>query len=100
MTIEVALIYIAAAIMLAIGALAAGLGIGMLSAHTMDGMARQPGVINELMTKYFMMVGLVDAFPVISLAMGLYLMFAVAGNAPPPPEVPPAQKNVLTFPQP
>jgi F-type H+-transporting ATPase subunit c len=77
MELAQALVYIAAALMLGLGGVGAALGIGVLGGHFLDGAARQPELVPMLRTNFFIVVGLTDALPVISIAMGLYLMFAV-----------------------
>jgi F-type H+-transporting ATPase subunit c len=72
-----ALIFIAAGLMLGLGALGAAVGIGVLGGRFLEGAARQPELIPMLRTQFFIVMGLTDALPVISIAMGLYLMFAV-----------------------
>ena len=72
-----ALLIIAAAIMLGLGAVGAAVGIGVLGGRFLEGAARQPELIPMLRTQFFIVMGLTDALPVISIAMGLYLMFAV-----------------------
>jgi F-type H+-transporting ATPase subunit c len=39
--------------------------------------ARQPELLPMLRTQMFIVMGLVDALPIIALAIGLYLVFAV-----------------------
>lgn len=68
--------FIAAGLMLGLGSIAAGIGIGILGGRFLEGAARQPELIPSLRTQFFIVMGLVDALPVISIAMGLYLMFA------------------------
>jgi F-type H+-transporting ATPase subunit c len=77
MELAQAMVYIAAALMLGLGAVGAALGIGNLGGRFLDGAARQPELVPMLRTNFFIVVGLTDALPVISIAMGLYLMFAV-----------------------
>jgi F-type H+-transporting ATPase subunit c len=72
-----AILYIAAGLMLGLGALGAAIGIGVLGGRFLEGAARQPELIPMLRTQFFIVMGLTDALPVISIAMGLYLMFAV-----------------------
>ena len=67
---------IAAAIMLAGGALGAGVGLGALGARFLEGVARQPDLTPLLRTQMFLVVALVDAIAMIAAAMGLYLLFA------------------------
>jgi len=72
-----AVVYIASGLMLGLGALGAAVGIGVLGGRFLEGAARQPELIPMLRTQFFIVMGLTDALPVISIAMGLYLMFAV-----------------------
>jgi F-type H+-transporting ATPase subunit c len=76
MELAVAIKFIAAGLMLGLGSVAAAIGIGVLGGRFMEGAARQPELIPVLRTQFFIVMGLVDALPVISIAMGLYLMFA------------------------
>jgi F-type H+-transporting ATPase subunit c len=77
---ENALLYIAAAIMMGLGALGAAVGIGILGGRFLEGVARQPELIPALRTQFFIVVGLLDALPVIAIAIGLYVLFAVIGG--------------------
>ena len=77
MELSQALGYIAAGLMLSLGAIGAAIGIGILGGRFLEGSARQPELIPVLRTQFFIVMGLTDALPVISVAMGLYLMFAV-----------------------
>ena len=77
MELAQAVVYIAAGLMLGLGALGAAVGIGVLGGRFLEGAARQPELIPMLHTQFFIVMGLTDALPVISIAMGLYLMFAV-----------------------
>jgi ATP synthase, F0 subunit c len=67
---------IGAGLMLGLGAVGAGVGIGVLGGRFLEGAARQPELIPMLRTQFFIVMGLVDALPVIAIAMGLYVMFA------------------------
>lgn len=77
---EQALLYIAGGIMLGFGALGAAVGIGILGGRFLEGVARQPELIPVLRTQFFIVMGLVDALPVIAIAIGLYVLFAVVGG--------------------
>lgn len=77
MELSQAIVFIAAGLMLGLGALGAAVGIGVLGGRFLEGAARQPELIPMLRTQFFIVMGLTDALPVISIAMGLYLMFAV-----------------------
>ncbi len=80
MTQEIALLYIAASIMLGVGATGAAIGIAVLGARFLEGIARQPEMLGMLRTQFFIVIGLVDALPIIAIAMGLYVLFAVVGG--------------------
>jgi F-type H+-transporting ATPase subunit c len=67
---------IAAAIMLAGGALGAGIGVGILGGRFLEGAARQPELAPMLRTQLFVVFALVDAIAMIAAAMGLYLLFS------------------------
>jgi len=75
-----ALLYVAGAIMMGLGALGAAVGIGILGGRFLEGAARQPELIPMLRTQFFIVMGLVDALPVIAIAIGLYVLFAVVGG--------------------
>ena len=81
MTDAIALLYIAGALMLGIGAAGAAVGIGILGARFVEGIARQPEMLGMLRTQFFIIMGLVDALPIIAIAIGLYVLFAVVGCA-------------------
>ena len=63
------LIYIAGALMMGLGALGAAIGIGNLGGKYMEGIARQPELIPMLRTQMFIVLGLVDAVPMISVCL-------------------------------
>ncbi|MGV8577215.1 F0F1 ATP synthase subunit C [Pseudomonas aeruginosa] len=68
----------AAAVMMGLAAIGAAIGIGILGGKFLEGAARQPGLIPLLRTQFFIVMGLVDAIPMIAVGLGLYVMFAVA----------------------
>lgn len=73
-----ALLYIAGALMMGLGAVGAAVGIGILGGKFLEGAARQPELIPMLRTQFFIVMGLVDAVPMIGVGLGLYVLFAVA----------------------
>ncbi|MFC6670620.1 F0F1 ATP synthase subunit C [Marinobacterium aestuariivivens] len=73
------LLYIAASLMLGLGAIGAAIGIGILGGKFLEGAARQPELVPLLRTQFFIVMGLVDAIPMIGVGLGLYVLFAVAG---------------------
>lgn len=68
---------VAAGIMLAGGALGAGIGLGILGAKFLEGAARQPELAPMLRTQMFIVLGLVDALAIVATAMGLYVLFVL-----------------------
>ena len=72
------LLYMAAAVMMGLAAIGAAVGIGILGGKFLGGAARQPDLIPLLRTQFFIVMGLVDAIPMIAVGLGLYVMFAVA----------------------
>jgi F-type H+-transporting ATPase subunit c len=75
---ETGLLYLAGALMLGMGAMGAALGIGLLGGRFLEGAARQPELIPVLRTQFFIVMGLVDAIPMIAVGLAMYVMFAVA----------------------
>ena len=76
---ENALLYVAGAFMLGLGAVGASIGVGVLGGKFLEGVARQPELLPMLRTQLFIVLGLVDAVPMISVGLGLFVIFAVAG---------------------
>jgi F-type H+-transporting ATPase subunit c len=74
-----ALLYVAAAIMMGLGALGGAVGIAILGGRFLEGAARQPELVPMLRTNFFIVMGLVDAIPMIAVGLTMYIMFAVAG---------------------
>ncbi|WP_159714991.1 F0F1 ATP synthase subunit C [Blochmannia endosymbiont of Camponotus nipponensis] len=70
------MLYIAAAIMMGLAAIGASIGIGILGSKFLEGAARQPDLIPILRTQFFIIMGLVDAIPMITVGLGLYVMFS------------------------
>ena len=72
------LVIIAAAIIISLGALATGIGFSLLGGKLLESTARQPELAAQLQTKTFIMVGLLDAVPMIGVGIAMYLIFVVA----------------------
>jgi F-type H+-transporting ATPase subunit c len=77
MEIATAILYIAGAMMLGFGAIGAAIGVGILGGKFMEGAARQPELVPMLRTQFFIVMGLVDAVPMIGVGVGMYVLFAV-----------------------
>jgi F-type H+-transporting ATPase subunit c len=53
--------------------------VGVLGGKFLEGVARQPELLPMLRTQLFIVLGLVDAVPMIAVGIGLYVIFAVGG---------------------
>lgn len=73
------ILYVAAALMMGLGAIGAAIGVGILGGKFMEGVARQPELLPMLRTQLFIILGLVDAVPMIAVGISLYLIFALGG---------------------
>jgi len=73
------MVYLAAAIIIGMGALATGIGFALLGGKLLESTARQPELGAQLQTKTFIMAGLLDAVPMIGVGIAMYLIFVVAG---------------------
>ena len=73
---EQSLLFVAAAIIIGLGAVGTAIGVGVLGGKYLEGAARQPELIPLLRTQLFIVMGLVDAVPMIGVGLGLYIMFA------------------------
>ena len=71
------LIYIAGALMMGLGALGAAIGIGNLGGKYMEGIARQPELAPFLQGRFFLMMGLTDAVPMIGVGLGMFMLFVL-----------------------
>jgi F-type H+-transporting ATPase subunit c len=76
-TEAIAFLYLAGALVIGLGALGVAIGVGILGGKFLEGAARQPELIPLLRTQFFVVMGLVDAVPMIGVGIGLYIMFVV-----------------------
>ncbi|MFK7914644.1 MAG: F0F1 ATP synthase subunit C [Pseudomonadales bacterium] len=76
---EQAILIVAGALMMGLGAVGASIGVGVLGGKFLEGVARQPELLPMLRTQLFIVLGLVDAVPMIAVGIGLYVIFALAG---------------------
>ena len=67
---------IAAGLLIGLGALGAAIGFGILGGKFLECASRQPELTPMLQVKMFIVAGLLDAIPMIGVAIGLYLIFA------------------------
>lgn len=78
---ELLSIYLAAGLMIGLGGLGAAIGVGVLGSKLLEGCARQPELAAGLQGRFFVVMSVIDVIPIIGLAIGLYLIFAVAPGA-------------------
>ena len=70
------LLPLAVAVLIAIPAFGSCLGVGMAAMKMLEGCARQPELMPELQTRFFLAVGVVDGAFIIAAGIGLW--FATA----------------------
>ena len=68
---------LAAGITMGLSAIGAGIGVGVLGSKFIEGVARQPELAPFLQGKFFLMMGLTDAVPMIGVGLGMYMLFAL-----------------------
>ena len=73
---NVAFVAMAAGLIIGLGALGATIGIGIMGGRYMEGAARQPELMEQLQTKFFLLAGLFDA--AFLIGVGIAMMFAFA----------------------
>ena len=76
---NIGLMYIAAALLIGLGALGTAIGFGLLGGKFLESAARQPELAPQLQVKMFIVAGLIDAIAMIGVAMGLYVLFVKIG---------------------
>ena len=76
---EQAILYVAAALMIGLGAAGTAVGFGILGGKLLEGTARQPEMGPMLQGRMFLIAGLLDAVPMIAVGLAMYVLFAVAG---------------------
>ena len=76
-----AAIIVSFGIIVAAVAFGSAIGDGIVSSKAVESIARQPEARPNIFTFMFLGVGVLEAFPVIGLALALYLFFVVA-NVP------------------
>ena len=69
--------YLAAAIVVGLGAIGAGIGNAMIVSKTVEGISRQPEARNVLQTTMFIGMGIVEVVPILGVVLA-FLFFANA----------------------
>ena len=67
---------LAAGITMGLSAIGAGIGVGILGSKFIEGIARQPELA-PFQGRFFLMMGLTDAVPMIGVGLGMYMLFAI-----------------------
>ncbi len=71
-----AMTMLSAAILVGGAAIGSALGVGGVGAKLIESTARQPSEATMLQNKAFLMAGMLDAIPILSVAIALLLLFA------------------------
>ncbi len=71
------ILYISVSLMMGLAAIGASIGIGILGSKFLDSISRQPSLISVLRNQFFVVIGLIDAIPMIIVGLGLYIIFSV-----------------------
>jgi len=66
---------IAAGLILGLAGIGAAIGMGLMGGKFLEGASRQPELVPMLPGKMFLLVGLIDAIPIIGVGIALYLTF-------------------------
>lgn len=72
--------FVAGALMLGMAAIGAALGVGNLGNSYLQAIARQPEMLPLLRTQMFIVLGLIDAIPMMAVGIGMYIIFAGSGG--------------------
>jgi F-type H+-transporting ATPase subunit c len=67
---------IAAGLVIGLGGAGAAIGFGLLGGKFLESSARQPELTPMLQTKMFIVAGLLDAVPIIGVAVGFLLLYS------------------------
>ncbi|MDC0947749.1 F0F1 ATP synthase subunit C [Gammaproteobacteria bacterium] len=62
---------IGAGLMLGLGAVGGAIGVSNVGAKFLEGVARQPELLNVLRTNFFIVAGMVEAIPIIAAVFGM-----------------------------
>jgi len=66
---------LAAGFMLGLAGIGAAIGMGLMGGKFLESSARQPELVPMLQNKMFLLVGLIDAIPIIGVGIALYVIF-------------------------
>ena len=66
---------IAAGLIFGLAGIGAAIGMGLMGGKFLEGASRQPELVPMLQGKMFLLVGLIDAIPIIGVGIALYIIF-------------------------
>ena len=66
---------IAAGLIFGLAGIGAAIGMGLMGGKFLEGASRQPELVPMLQGKMFLLVGLIDAIPIIGVGIALYVIF-------------------------
>ncbi len=72
------ILYIAVSLMIGLAAVGTSIGIGILGNKFLESTSRQPSLVSLLRNQFFIVIGLIDAIPMIIIGLSLYIIFSVA----------------------
>lgn len=72
------MIYLSAALIIAISAISGAFGISFLGSKLLESTARQPELGPSLQTKFFIVGGMIEAIPIIGVGIAMFLIFVKA----------------------
>lgn len=64
------------AILVGCASLGSALGVSNVGAQLLESVARQPAETDNLQNRAFLMSGMLDAIPILAVALGLLLLFS------------------------
>ena len=70
---------IGTALAVGLASIGAGIGDGLVTGRTVEGIARQPELRGNLMVTMFISVGLIEALPIIAVVIAFILMGKIGG---------------------
>ena len=66
---------IAAGLIFGLAGIGAAIGMGLMGGKFLESSARQPELVPMLQNKMVLLVGLIDAIPIIGVGIALYVIF-------------------------
>ena len=78
-TILAAAVIIAFALMVGFAAFGSAIGDGIIGSKAVESIARQPEARPNIFFFYFLGFGILEAFPIIAIALGFYLIIGFGG---------------------